>query len=81
MIAVLGYLVFRASSSQRQIFNKGVSQDLLDSGWWGVCQHPNYLGRILMAVSASLQAGEKIDFIEFIYSLIVSICNHWGADS
>ncbi|EAU85665.2 C-14 sterol reductase [Coprinopsis cinerea okayama7 len=30
---------------------------LLISGWWGLCQHPNYLGDLIMALAWSLPTG------------------------
>ena len=68
-----GYLIFRGSNSQKDTFRRDPSdsrvvhletiptstgQNLLVSGWWGIVQHPNYLGDLMMATSWSLLAGE-----------------------
>ncbi|KAG9122982.1 erg24, C-14 sterol reductase [Ceratobasidium sp. 392] len=46
---------------------------LLTSGWWGMCQHPNYLGDLIMALSYSLPTGFNTPITYFypIYFLIL----------
>ncbi|KAF8752574.1 C-14 sterol reductase [Rhizoctonia solani] len=46
---------------------------LLTSGWWGMCQHPNYLGDWIMSVSYSLPTGfnTPITYFYCIYFLIL----------
>jgi len=39
-----------------QIITDGKSK-LLADGWWGLVQHPNYVGDILMAIAMSLPCG------------------------
>jgi hypothetical protein len=63
MMNALGYIIFRASETQRCEFAKDPNsaavkhletlptaggRKLLTSGWWGLVRHPNYLGEILI---------------------------------
>ncbi|XP_077994849.1 delta(14)-sterol reductase TM7SF2-like [Glandiceps talaboti] len=72
VIQVIGYVIFRASNSQKDAFRKNPNDPklkhlesiptrtgsrLLVSGWWGMVRHPNYLGDICMAISWSLPCG------------------------
>ncbi|KAF8643242.1 hypothetical protein AX16_009131 [Volvariella volvacea WC 439] len=64
-----GYWIFRASNGEKNDFRNGKNPKnlkymdtkrgtkLLISGWWGVCQHPNYLGDLIMGLSWSLPTG------------------------
>ena len=71
-LKVLGYVVFRGANSQKDTFRcdpnhpsvrhlKTMPTDrgtnLIISGWWGICRHPNYIGDLLMALSWSLPCG------------------------
>lgn len=68
----LGYIIFRASETQRCEFAKDPNsaamrhletlptaggRKLLISGWWGLVRHPNYLGEILIQWSWVLPAA------------------------
>jgi hypothetical protein len=67
----LGYIIFRASETQRCEFAKDPNsaamknletlptaggRKVLISGWWGLLRHPNYLGEILIQWSWVLPA-------------------------
>ena len=69
---LLGYIVFRGSNSQKDTFRRNPNHpsvrhlktmptdrgtQLIISGWWGVCRHPNYVGDLIMAVSWCLPCG------------------------
>ncbi|KAJ2918430.1 hypothetical protein MD484_g1922, partial [Candolleomyces efflorescens] len=68
-VKVLGYYIFHEANSEKNNFRNGSNPKnlktmdtkrgtkLLISGWWGLCQHPNYLGDLLMALSWSLATG------------------------
>jgi len=68
---ILGYIIFRASETQRCEFAKDPNsaamknletlptaggRKLLISGWWGLVRHPNFLGEILINWSWVLPA-------------------------
>ncbi|KDN41625.1 hypothetical protein RSAG8_07303, partial [Rhizoctonia solani AG-8 WAC10335] len=81
----LGYWIFRASNNEKNEFRNGKNPKnltslqtergtrLLTSGWWGMCQHPNYLGDWIMSVSYSLPTGfnTPITYFYCIYFLIL----------
>ncbi|KAH6913207.1 C-14 sterol reductase [Coprinopsis sp. MPI-PUGE-AT-0042] len=60
-----GYYIFRDANGEKNDFRNGKNPrrersegtKLLVSGWWGICQHPNYLGDWLMAVAWCLPTG------------------------
>lgn len=68
-VQLAGYWVFRASNSQKNEFRQGRNPrnlksmqtkrgtKLLIEGWWGLSQHPNYLGDWLMAWAWCLPCG------------------------
>jgi len=71
LVNALGYVIFRASETQRCEFAKDPEspalthletlptaggKKLLISGWWGLVRHPNYLGEILIQWSWVLPA-------------------------
>jgi len=71
VLNAIGYIIFRASETQRCEFAKDPNSDsmkqleslptaggrkLLISGWWGMVRHPNYLGEILIQWSWVLPA-------------------------
>ena len=71
--SVVGYLIFRGSNSQKDLFRREPGspsvahletlpttsgRNLLVSGWWGLCRHPNYLGDLIMATAWSLYCGK-----------------------
>ncbi|KAF8598461.1 ERG4/ERG24 ergosterol biosynthesis protein [Ceratobasidium sp. AG-I] len=83
----LGYWVFRGANGEKNDFRNGKNPKnltslqtergtkLLTSGWWGLCQHPNYLGDLIMAVSYSLPTGfdTPITYFYCIYFLILLV--------
>ncbi|KAI5481885.1 C-14 sterol reductase [Pseudohyphozyma bogoriensis] len=68
-VQLVGYWIFRGSNGEKNEFRKGNNPKnrtflqtergtkLLTSGWWGMSQHPNYLGDWLMAWAWCLPAG------------------------
>ncbi|QRV92119.1 C-14 sterol reductase ERG24 [Ceratobasidium sp. AG-Ba] len=83
----LGYWIFRGSNNEKNEFRNGRNPKnltsfqtergtrLLTSGWWGMCQHPNYLGDLIMALSYCLPTGFNTPITYFypIYFLILLI--------
>lgn len=68
LIMTLGFYIFKASNNQKNDFRQGklphmksIQTDrgtkLLIEGWWGVSQHINYFGDILIALSWCLPTG------------------------
>lgn len=72
LVAVIGYLIFRGSNSQKNTFRHNPRDpsvanlkvmttsrgtSLIISGYWGVCRHPNYVGDWLMTFSWSALTG------------------------
>lgn len=72
VINLIGYMIFRLSNSQKNLFRKDpkhpvfsgmetvptqTGRKLLASGWWGMCRKPNYLGDLIMAFAWSLTTG------------------------
>ncbi|XP_071963096.1 delta(14)-sterol reductase TM7SF2-like [Antedon mediterranea] len=78
-LGLFGYYIFRSSNCQKNMFRKNPNnpalkdlatiqtpnKKLLVGGWWGMVQHPNYLGDIMMAFSWSLFCGCKSIFVYF----------------
>ncbi len=67
-IMVLGFYIFKASNNQKNDFRQGklphlksIQTDrgtkLLIEGWWGISQHINYFGDMLIALSWCLPTG------------------------
>ncbi|KAF5341653.1 hypothetical protein D9611_001670 [Ephemerocybe angulata] len=66
---LLGYYIFRTANGEKNDFRNGKNPKnlkfmntkrgtkLLISGWWGLCQHPNYLGDLTMALAWCLPTG------------------------
>ncbi|KAJ1303116.1 hypothetical protein OPQ81_011317 [Rhizoctonia solani] len=85
VVHAVGYWIFRASNNEKNDFRNGRNPKnltslktergtrLLTSGWWGMCQHPNYLGDWIMSVSYSLPTGfnTPITYFYCIYFLIL----------
>lgn len=86
----LGYWIFRGSNSQKNSFRRdpmspAVSHlktiptkrgtQLMISGWWGICRHPNYVGDLIMALSWSLPCGvyHLLPYFYFTYFLALLI--------
>ncbi|CAE6353935.1 unnamed protein product [Rhizoctonia solani] len=81
----VGYWIFRGANNEKNDFRNGRNPKnltslqtergtrLLTSGWWGMCQHPNYLGDWIMSVSYSLPTGfnTPITYFYCIYFLIL----------
>ncbi|KAI0051145.1 ERG4/ERG24 ergosterol biosynthesis protein [Auriscalpium vulgare] len=68
-VNAVGFWIFRSANSEKNEFRNGKNPKnlqfittergtkLLTSGWWGMSQHPNYLGDIIMALAWSLPTG------------------------
>ncbi|VEU20808.1 DEKNAAC101677 [Brettanomyces naardenensis] len=67
-VMTLGFWIFKSSNNQKSKFRQGKLPDmnsiqtdrgtkLLVDGWWGMAQHINYFGDILMALSWCLPTG------------------------
>jgi len=83
----LGYYIFRTSNSDKNNFRNGNNPKnlkwmqtkrgtkLLVSGWWGVSQHPNYLGDWIMAVAWCLPTAfaTPVTYIYPIYFAVLLI--------
>lgn len=69
---IFGYCIFRASNLQKDLFRRDPNHpyvrhlkvmatqrgtELIISGLWGMCRHPNYVGDLIMALSWSLPCG------------------------
>ncbi|QPG75916.1 hypothetical protein FOA43_003302 [Brettanomyces nanus] len=68
LIMLLGFWIFKSSNNQKSAFRQGKlpqmkfiqtdrSTKLLVDGWWGMAQHINYFGDILIASSWCLPTG------------------------
>ncbi|KAF9448326.1 ERG4/ERG24 ergosterol biosynthesis protein [Macrolepiota fuliginosa MF-IS2] len=65
-VNLFGYWIFRTANNEKNEFRNGKNPKnlkfmetkrgtkLLTSGWWGLSQHPNYLGDLVMAFAWSL---------------------------
>jgi len=90
LLNVLGYLIYRGSTSQKDNFRRlphspsvahldtvptATGKNLLISGWWGLCQKPNYLGHLLMMTAWALYAGfgSVIPYINVICMLLLLV--------
>ncbi|ESX01446.1 hypothetical protein KL918_004189 [Ogataea parapolymorpha] len=67
-IMAIGYYIFHSSNSQKSKFRQGLlphmksikterGTSLLVEGWWGLSQHINYFGDLLIALSWCLPTG------------------------
>jgi len=90
LLNALGYIIFRASETQRCEFAKDPSsakpegvlettggRKLLVSGWWGLVRHPNYLGEILIQwswVLPAVGAAGKIDLLVYYLPIFTTLC-------
>ncbi|CAE6492158.1 unnamed protein product [Rhizoctonia solani] len=86
-IHAIGYWIFRESNNEKNEFRSGKNPKnlqsfktergtrLLTSGWWGICQHPNYLGDWIMALSYSLPTGfdTPITYFYCIYFFVLLV--------
>merc|ERR1712051_394842 len=89
LLNALGYIIFRASETQRCEFAKDPSsakpegvlettggRKLLVSGWWGLVRHPNYLGEILIQWSWVLPAvgvAGRVDLLLFYLPIFTTL--------
>ncbi|CAE6445051.1 unnamed protein product [Rhizoctonia solani] len=88
MIHALGYWIFRGSNNEKDGFRSGRNPKsltsfktergtrLLTSGWWGICQHPNYMGDWIMALSYSLPTGFNTPITYFYCSYFLVLLIH-----
>ncbi|CAE6445215.1 unnamed protein product [Rhizoctonia solani] len=87
-IHALGFWIFRGSNNEKNQFRSGRNPKnlsslktergtrLLTSGWWGMCQHPNYLGDWIMALSYSLPTGFNTPITYFYCSFFLVLLLH-----
>jgi len=89
VLNALGYIIFRASETQRCEFAKDPSsakpegvlettggRKLLVSGWWGLVRHPNYLGEILIQWSWVLPAvgvAGRVDLLVYYLPIFTTL--------
>jgi len=89
LLNALGYIIFRASETQRCEFAKDPSsakpegvlettggRKLLVSGWWGLVRHPNYLGEILIQWSWVLPAvgvAGRVDLLIYYLPIFTTL--------
>jgi len=90
LLNALGYIIFRASETQRCEFARDPSsakaegilettggRKLLISGWWGLVRHPNYLGEILIQwswVLPAVGAAGKADLLVYYLPIFTTLC-------
>ncbi|KXN81339.1 Delta(14)-sterol reductase [Leucoagaricus sp. SymC.cos] len=86
-VNLFGYWIFRSANNEKNEFRNGKnpknlkSMDtkrgtkLLISGWWGLSQHPNYLGDLVMALAWSLPTlfDTPITYFYVCYFLVLLI--------
>merc|ERR1739846_247667 len=89
LLNALGYIIFRASETQRCEFAKDPSsakaegilettggRKLLISGWWGMVRHPNYLGEILIQwswVLPAVQVAGRVDLLVYYLPIFTTL--------
>ncbi|RDB25844.1 Delta(14)-sterol reductase [Hypsizygus marmoreus] len=83
-----GYYIFRDANGEKNGFRNGKNpknlqylttasgSKLLTSGWWGLCQHPNYLGDLLMALAWSLPTGFNTPITYFYVCFFAVLLAH-----
>lgn len=84
----LGYLTFRGSNSQKDIFRTDPNDPrvshlktlptergtkLIVSGWWGMSRHINYFGDWLMGLAWCLTAGLDGGIVPYFYAIYFAI--------
>ncbi|VDI50187.1 lamin-B receptor [Mytilus galloprovincialis] len=72
ILNLIGYWIYRGSNSEKNNFRKNpddpqfanyeviptsTGKNLLVSGWWGLCRHPNYLGDLIISMTYALPNG------------------------
>ncbi|KAJ1651015.1 erg24, C-14 sterol reductase [Dispira simplex] len=87
ILGITGYLIFRLSNSQKNIFRtnprdprvKGLKyietesgSRLLITGWWGIARHINYLGDWLLGLSWCLTTGFNSP-VPYFYALYFAV--------
>ncbi|OWB56547.1 hypothetical protein B5S28_g2453 [[Candida] boidinii] len=83
----LGYYIFHSSNTQKSEFRQGKlphlkslqtkrGTKLLIEGWWGLAQHINYFGDVLMAISWSLPTGFNTPLTYFYVIYFTSLLLH-----
>ncbi|TFK40122.1 ergosterol biosynthesis ERG4/ERG24 [Crucibulum laeve] len=87
LVNATGYYIFRGANGEKNDFRNGKNPKnlqymttargtkLLTSGWWGLSQHPNYFGDILMALAWSLPTGfdTPVTYFYVIYFAVLLI--------
>lgn len=83
----VGFYIFKASNIQKSLFRQGKlpqlksiptarGTKLLVEGWWGVSQHINYFGDILIALSWCLPTGFDTPLTYFYVIYFTSLLLH-----
>lgn len=86
-IMLVGFYIFKASNNQKNDFRQGklphmksIQTDrgtkLLIEGWWGISQHINYFGDILIALSWCLPTGFNTVLTYFYVIYFTSLLLH-----
>ncbi|XP_052076261.1 delta(14)-sterol reductase TM7SF2-like isoform X2 [Mytilus californianus] len=72
ILNLIGYWIYRGSNSEKNNFRKNpndpqfadyeviptsTGKNLLVSGWWGICRHPNYLSDLIISLTYALPTG------------------------
>ncbi|KAH3667477.1 hypothetical protein OGAPHI_003126 [Ogataea philodendri] len=84
LLMAAGYYIFHSSNHQKSMFRQGLLPNmksiqtdrgtkLLAEGWWGLSQHINYLGDILIALSWCLPTafGTPLTYFYVIYFAVL----------
>ncbi|KAF5359665.1 hypothetical protein D9756_003221 [Leucocoprinus leucothites] len=87
-VNLLGYWIFRSANNEKNEFRNGKNPKnlkfmetkrgtkLLVSGWWGISQHPNYLGDLVMALAWSLPTLFDTPITYFYVSYFLVLLMH-----
>ncbi|KAG0680332.1 erg24, C-14 sterol reductase [Pichia californica] len=87
LIMISGFYIFKSSNNQKNEFRQGklphlksIQTDrgtkLLIEGWWGISQHVNYFGDILIALSWCLPTGFNTPLTYFYVIYFSSLLLH-----
>lgn len=87
VIMIIGFYIFKSSNNQKNEFRQGklpnlkyIQTDrgtkLLIEGWWGISQHINYFGDILIALSWCLPTGFNTPLTYFYVIYFTSLLLH-----
>ncbi|TID31055.1 hypothetical protein CANINC_000299 [Pichia inconspicua] len=87
LLNILGFYIFKASNNQKNYFRQGRvphlksieterGTKLLVDGWWGISQHINYFGDMLIALSWCLPTGFNTVLTYFYFIYFTSLLIH-----